>query len=168
MNDSGMGEDSVKINFTLKNPAGATINQNNSTTDSYGLASYQFDLNNQKYWGKWVIECNTTVNGKYVNSSTEFVFNWWGCALCHGDPGSAIFNQSYSINGNATNPVFVTPNSPYTRGYDQIHRINASGGNSSNYHGRYIKTGTWYGLGHNSFTNNPTGYSPFPDTKCVH
>ena len=168
MNEQGMSASSVQVNFTLKNPAGTTVNINSSTTDSSGVASYLFDLNNQNYWGTWTIESNSTVNGKYVNSSTDFTLNWWGCALCHGDPGSALFNQTYSLNNNSTNPQFVTPNSPYAKGYDLIHLINASGGNSSDYHANFLVWNIEYGLGHNNFTNNPTGYSPFPDTKCVH
>ncbi|MDF1557793.1 MAG: fibronectin type III domain-containing protein [ANME-2 cluster archaeon] len=110
MNEQGMGAGSAQVNFTLKNPVGTTIDINSSTTDSSGVASYLFDLNDQNYWGTWTIEANSTVNGKYVNSSTDFTLNWWGCALCHGDPGSALFNQTLSINGSDTNPNFPTPN----------------------------------------------------------
>ncbi|MCL7412825.1 MAG: fibronectin type III domain-containing protein [ANME-2 cluster archaeon] len=167
MDVQGMGADSASVDFILKNPAGIVIDQSSSFTDSGGIASYLFDMNNKNEWGTWTIEANSTVNGNYVNSSTEFTLNWWGCALCHGDPGTIVFNKTLSMNGNANNPDFPIPNSPYAMGYDMAHQLTVASGNVSNFHGKYYDF-KWYGEGHENFTYNPTGYGQFPDTKCVH
>ncbi|MBW6518514.1 MAG: fibronectin type III domain-containing protein [ANME-2 cluster archaeon] len=172
MDVQGMGADNTPVNFTLKNPAGIVIDQSSSITDSGGIASYLFDMNNKNYWGTWIIEVNSTVDGKFVHSSTDYILNWWGCALCHGDPGPVIFNQTLSMNGNATNPDFPIPNSPYAMGYDMAHQLTVVGGNMSNYHGKFYSIDYsllgWYGNGHENYSYNPVGYSQFPDTKCVH
>ncbi len=102
----GKPQSGVVVSFRLKNPGTTIKNTAQSTTDSKGIAYYSFDLNEQKYWGYWVIEANATVSGVNTVNTTSFALYWWGCAQCHGNENPGKWGSRY------------TPKSYYTMGYD--------------------------------------------------
>ena len=110
--DKDGGISGVTVTFTIKNPAGNQIAQIQATTDTSGVASFSYDLNNKNYYGYWTVEATATVNGQNLQTSATFMYNWWGCARCHGDTGNNGYPSSFGT---------YTPKSPYTAGYD-FHR----------------------------------------------
>ena len=106
MNETGMPANGTTVTFTLKYPNGTTLNISPDTTDSHGTASYSFDLNEKSYYGEWTLNASATVDGIPLNDTTIFIYNWWGCADCHGV-------DIYTT---------VTSKSPYLEGYDKVHQ----------------------------------------------
>lgn len=115
LNESGLPQSGINITFSLKYPNGTQLNAETKPTPSNGTVSYFYDLNNVLYYGNWTIWANATANATNVNKSTRFIYNWWGCANCHGGPLGVMYDPSK----NGT----VTPNSPYMEGYDKMHTV---------------------------------------------
>lgn len=105
VNASG-GVPGVDVSFNLTDPGGNLVNQATATTGASGLATYTFNLNSQDYYGYWALEATATVNSQTVTASETLIYNWWGCANCHGSDTLksevGTFNQK----------------SPYTEGYN--------------------------------------------------
>jgi len=97
---------STQVTFTLKDPGGTVIYQN-TVTSSSGVASDSYNVNAQNYYGYWTVTATATIDGVSLNKSTRFIYEWWGCADCHG-------RKSPSMSGTATS------SSPYLHGYDPI------------------------------------------------
>ena len=106
--DNGSVKSGITVNFQLKYPNGTVSGtaSSSSTTDSRGIAYYSFNLNEQKYWGYWIIDASASVEGTTVQGSTQFALNWWGCVQCHGSEDPGKWGTIY------------TPKSYYTMGYD--------------------------------------------------
>ena len=103
--DKDGGIAGVTVTFTIRDPSGAQLAQIQATTDTSGVATFSYNLNGKNYYGYWTVEASATINGQQVSDSKTFIYNWWGCANCHGNKGpdkSGIFSQK----------------SPYTMGYD--------------------------------------------------
>lgn len=100
MDANGVPQSGVVVNFTLKNPGGTVQNTASSVTGADGIASYSYNLNSINHYGVWKIEAS--YDG--ITGSTKFIYNWWGCAICHGQKWSET----------ATNA-----SSPYLHGYDR-------------------------------------------------
>jgi|GEM_PF-5993467 hypothetical protein len=107
VNESG-GISGVQVTFTVKKPDGSTATTINAVTNSSGIASFSYNLNAKNYYGNWTVEASATVNGQNLVDSRTFMYNWWGCANCHGKE-TVTKHGTYS------------EKSPYTMGYD-FHR----------------------------------------------
>ncbi len=96
-----------------------TINVYNATGDLYtsitkttvnGFANFSLNLNNVGSYGYWVVEASYDLgNGKILKANKTFIYNWWGCANCHGDKGDPGAN---------TNRGTYSAKSPYIIGID--------------------------------------------------
>src|SRR3990170_7831443 len=86
LDSNGMPVSGKSINFTLYRPNGTALISINDTTNAYGLANFSFDMNLQNYYGRWQVRAG---NGS-LNSSTTFIYNWWGCAY---NAGSCNYNH---------------------------------------------------------------------------
>ncbi len=106
-NASG-GIPGVAVTFTIRNPGGTAVATLSATTDSAGVASISYNLNNAYYYGGWSIEASATVAGQTLSVSQNFIYNWWGCANCH---------KTENLGKIGT----FSQKSPYTMGYD-FHR----------------------------------------------
>lgn len=104
--DGGIG--GVTVTFTIRKPDGTAVTSIQSSTDSSGVASFSYNLNGMNYYGYWTVEATATVNGQNLQATATFMYNWWGCARCHGDAGEWGTPGSYSA---------YTPKSPYSMGY---------------------------------------------------
>jgi len=92
-------------------------NNKNNETNPYGLATVPFNLNNEQQYGRWKITASATVNGTPVSSTSNFVYNWWGCQNCHGNPYSGSGkSESYTSRIGTSNRY--DPYSPYITGRD--------------------------------------------------
>jgi hypothetical protein len=113
IDDSGMPVSGRVINFTLYMPNGTVLTNVSATTDTRGLANFSYDMNDKDYYGKWKV---TAANGS-AGASTNFIYNWWGCA-----------SESANCNGHNANPLEapVTANSPYLSGRDTITSANSN------------------------------------------
>ncbi|MHC4808259.1 MAG: hypothetical protein ACYTBX_18660, partial [Planctomycetota bacterium] len=101
IDSTGASKTGVSVTFRLKNPGGSTVDTQTATTNSAGIASYIFNLNNQNYYGFWTAEA--TADGH--TGTGQFISNWWGCAWCHGERS---VDRAF---GTWDNP------SPFTMGY---------------------------------------------------
>lgn len=106
LDNSGSPKQNVQVNFALKDPVGTPIHSASVVTDTRGLASYSYNLDNKNYWGYWKIDVDATIDGVAVQNSTSFAYNWWGCTQCHGKEDPGKWGTIY------------TPKSFYTMGYD--------------------------------------------------
>ncbi|MBZ0176531.1 MAG: hypothetical protein OIN90_08625, partial [Candidatus Methanoperedens sp.] len=92
-------------------------NSKTNVTNAYGLATVPFDLNNEQQYGRWEIAATATVAGTPVSSTSNFVYNWWGCQNCHGSPYSGSgSSKSYTSRIGTSNRY--DPYSPYITGRD--------------------------------------------------
>lgn len=105
VNASG-GVPGVDVSFNLTDPGGGTIDTATATTGASGLATYTFNLNSQSYYGYWALEATATVNSQTVTASETLIYNWWGCANCHGSENITINIGTFD------------QKSPYTEGWD--------------------------------------------------
>ncbi len=112
VNSSG-GVPNVDVTFTVKKPDGSIAYSITIKTNSSGLATFSFDLDEQNYYGYWTVEANTTVNGKTLTASQRFIYNWWGCVRCHGDSGVGSGADISGWNAGGEHK------SPYTMGYNR-------------------------------------------------
>ncbi|MBE8538908.1 multiheme c-type cytochrome [Geoglobus acetivorans] len=92
---------SVPVTFKLISPDGTIVAQKTANTDSAGLAKVSFDLNNVNFYGFWKVVAEYGA----LRAEEKFVYNWWGCAWCHG-------NEKLTQHGT------YTPKSPFVMGYD--------------------------------------------------
>ncbi|NJD52918.1 MAG: hypothetical protein FIB07_08640 [Candidatus Methanoperedens sp.] len=99
----GIPQSGSIISFTIYWPNGTALATINSSTNPNGLANFSYDMNNRNYYGNWKIEASSGS----VKANITFMYNWWGCSVCHG----------------SENPGSGTPslaNSPYLSGRDVI------------------------------------------------
>jgi len=115
-NASG-GVPGVTVTFTIRNPAGAAVATLSAVTNSAGVAVVSYNLNNVYYYGGWSIEASATVGGSSLSASQSFIYNWWGCANCHGWENLGEIGT-------------FSQKSPYTMGYD-FHRNPNAGEHST-------------------------------------
>jgi len=120
INNTGLANVSLNVTFELKKPDAEVFDTQYIHTDSNGLASYSYDLNDdtENHWGVWTVTVNATQlnkTGYETNTieSTTFIYNWWGCGDCHDDGGKRA----------PDNYGEVLPNSPYTEGFDKVHTV---------------------------------------------
>lgn len=101
-NNGKVVPDNTKVNFTLKGPQTAIIPTTNITNTTRGVAGVSFQMNAKNSWGFWTIEANATINNTLVNSSTTFIYNWWGCGNCHSQktPPTGGTRNSVYLGGN--------------------------------------------------------------------
>ncbi|ADC64843.1 hypothetical protein Ferp_0672 [Ferroglobus placidus DSM 10642] len=98
----------VQVTFRLINPNGNVEYTTTATTNAAGIAEFEYDMNNKNYYGYWKVEAEVTLDGVTKRAEQTFVYNWWGCAWCHG-------NEKLTDHGT------YTPKSPFVMGYD-FHR----------------------------------------------
>lgn len=115
--DSSGGIPGASVTFTIKKPDGSVAYTTTVTTDSTGVASFSYNLNGKNYYGYWTVEASATVNGQTLIASKTFIYNWWGCANCHG-------KETVSKHGT------YSQKSPYTMGID-FHRNPLKGDHSA-------------------------------------
>lgn len=88
LDGEGLGMAGKNI-ITIKYPNGNNLTTLTAQTDTAGLANASYDLNGRNFYGKWIIDA--TVEDTSLNAQTTFIYNWWGCALCHGKKGNPRF-----------------------------------------------------------------------------
>ncbi len=118
---NGLPVSGVTVTFSVQDwadpvPRALKSDTNNKTniTNADGLATASFNLNNEQQYGRWKITATATVNGSSVNSSSNFVYNWWGCQNCHGNP----YTNSGQTEGYPKSATKYDPYSPYVTGRD--------------------------------------------------
>lgn len=124
LNANGTPASGVTVTFSVLDWNDATpralktdTNSKTNVTNAYGLATVPFDLNNEQQYGRWKINATATVAGIPVSSTSNFVYNWWGCQNCHGSPYSGNGDsKSYTSRIGTSNRY--DPYSPYITGRD--------------------------------------------------
>ncbi|MCZ7360153.1 MAG: hypothetical protein O8C55_08770, partial [Candidatus Methanoperedens sp.] len=127
LDEKGLPKSGVTVTFAVLDWDDASArtlksdtNSKTNVTDANGLATASFDLNSEQQYGRWKITARATVNGVAVSSDSNFVYNWWGCQNCHGDPYSnKAETKGYPDkvkSGDKLSPY--DPYSPYITGRD--------------------------------------------------
>ncbi len=140
------------VNFTLTNPGSVDVVTNQSnTTDSNGLAKFNYQLNGINYYGRWNIKAQ---NGT-VNASYGFIYNWWGCAYSVSGGGGCNYNhnsKSFDTGGTINSPFMNRRDPTAWRGGNHQYSIGLGNGNCYACHPSYDNTGisstSW--AGHNN------------------
>ncbi|MFZ3383163.1 MAG: cytochrome c3 family protein, partial [Candidatus Methanoperedens sp.] len=125
LNADGTPASGVTVTFSVldwndatpRNPLKSDTNSKTNVTNDYGLATVPFDLNNEQQYGRWKITATATVAGTSVSSTSNFVYNWWGCQNCHGSPYSGSGSSKSYTSKIGTNNRY-DPYSPYITGRD--------------------------------------------------
>jgi len=104
LDGEGLGIADRNLTITIKYPDGSNLTTLTARTDSTGLASTSYDLNGRNFYGTWTVD--VAVEDSSLTGQTTFIYNWWGCALCHGKKGNPPWSGSSS--------------SPYTNGWDSV------------------------------------------------
>ncbi|MDL5502937.1 MAG: hypothetical protein QSU88_06945, partial [Candidatus Methanoperedens sp.] len=122
---NGLPASGATVTFSVQDwadpvPRALKSDTNNKTniTNADGLATASFNLNNEQQYGRWKITATATVNGIPVSSSSNFVYNWWGCQNCHGSPYSSSGDSKSYTSKISPSSTRYDPYSPYITGRD--------------------------------------------------
>ncbi|PWB56918.1 MAG: hypothetical protein C3F06_00045 [Candidatus Methanoperedenaceae archaeon] len=125
LNENGTPVSGVQVTFSVldwddASPRTLKSDSNNkvNATNSNGLATASFNLNNEQQYGRWKISATATVNGTQVSEVSNFVYNWWGCQNCHGSPYSNGGNSESYPSKIIPGSTKYDPYSPYVTGRD--------------------------------------------------
>ncbi len=109
IDSNGTPLQSKTVNFTIFRPGG-TYATGTGVTDSSGVASFYRDLSGANFWGNWTVKADYSG----VSKNSSFIYNWWGCAWNQGSCAGQHSGANPSSSGT------TSPNSPYTRSWEQI------------------------------------------------
>ena len=143
LNANGTPASGVTVTFSVldwddgapRNPLKSDTNSKTNVTNAYGLATVPFDLNNEQQYGRWKITATATVAGTPVSSTSNFVYNWWGCQNCHGSPYSGSGSSKSYTSKIFPSSTKYDPYSPYITGRDfhaTMYRSDHVAGSQSN------------------------------------
>jgi hypothetical protein len=112
LDENGSPVQGKNITFRFINPGGGIFETKYGITNSSGMASASSTVGNAKYYGNWQV----TGSNASFNSSSRFIYNWWGCN--YGDNGNNC-DENHDGALDSGDRVTTALNSPYLEGYEK-------------------------------------------------